>query len=146
MDFVQSRNIGAYISAVTSVEPQSSTGATINGASIDRMAHNGNPLSCVLHQIAGAISGAPSTASVQSKVQDSADGTTFADYQSDGANTAQSVALTAQNTENSLSVDLTLARRYLRVVTVVGFTGGTSPAALVAAELILGGEPLLPSV
>lgn len=146
MDIVQSRNIGAYISAVTSVEPQSSTGATINGGGIDRMSHNGNPLSCVLHTIAGAISGSPTTASVQSKLQDSADGTTYADYQPDGANTAQAAALTAQNTENSLSVDLTLARRYIRVVTVVAFTGGSSPAALVAAEVVLGGEPLYPSV
>jgi hypothetical protein len=54
--------------------------------------------------------------------------------------------LTAANSENSLNVDLSLAYRYLRIQTVVGFTGGSSPAALVCAELVLGSEPDLPAI
>src|SRR6185312_15509284 len=110
------KNIGALVDVVTSVEPQSSTGATINGASIDRQLH-GNALSCVLHTIGGAVTGAPTTSSVQSKLQDSADNSTWADYKPDTVNVAQAAALTAQNTENSLSVDLTNARRFIRAVT-----------------------------
>jgi hypothetical protein len=146
MDIVQSRNIGAYISAVTSVEPQAGANAAINGTGIDRMAHNGNPLSCVLHTVLGALAGGPATTSVVSKLQDSADGTTYADYMPDGANVATSTALTAANTENSLSVDLTAARRFIRVVTTPTLTGGTTPSASLMAEVILGGEPIYPSV
>lgn len=139
------KNIGALVDVVTSVEPQSSAAATINGTGIDRQLH-GNALSCVLHTIEGAVSGAPSASSVQSKLQDSADNSTFADYKPDGVNVAQAAALSAANTENGLAVDLTNARRFIRAVTVVGFTGGTSPSALVAADIVLAGERTLPAV
>jgi hypothetical protein len=144
-DTVTQKNIGALLAAVTSVLPESSAAATVNGTSIDRQKHS-MALSCVLHQVAGAISGAPSTSSVQSTLQHSPDNSTWTTYKPDGVNAATSVALTAQNTENSLNVDLTLAYRYIRVSTVVGFTGGTSPAALIAADVILGGENTLAAV
>jgi hypothetical protein len=56
---------------------------------------------------------------------------------------AQTPALTAANTDNALPVDLSSAFRYIRSVTTVAFTGGSGPAALVAADVILGGEPKL---
>src|SRR5690348_6905088 len=125
MNTASQHNIGAFVAVATSVEPQSSTGSTINGTGIDRFAHN-NPLSCVLHQAVGAVTGAPTTASVQTTLQDSADNSTFANYEPDGATVQQTAALTAQNTENSVAIDLSTARRYVRAVTVVAFTGGTS--------------------
>jgi hypothetical protein len=143
--FYSLHNIGAEIDAVTSVVPQSASAGTINGATIDRMAHN-MPLSCLLHQVAGAVSGAPSAVSVVSTLQHSPDGSTWAAYQPDGANNAATPALTAASTENALAVDLHAANRYIRVSTVVGFTGGTSPAVLVAADVILGGEKNLPTI
>ena len=42
-DLVTQRNIGGYITGVTSVFPQSPAAGTVNGASIDRQAH-GMPL------------------------------------------------------------------------------------------------------
>jgi hypothetical protein len=138
-------NIGAFISPVTSVFPQSSTGGTINGSGIDRLAHN-FPLSCVLHQIVGGDSGSPSAISVQSTLQHSPDDSTWTNYTPDGAaSAAATAAVTTVNTGAGVAVDLSGADRYLRVVTVVTLTGGTSPAALVAADLIFGGEPLLPA-
>lgn len=140
---VYSRNVGALLNVQPSVRPQSASAGTINGVAIDRAAHY-MPLSCVLHTSAGAVSGAPSTTSVQSKIQHSADNSTWADYTDpDTGTTAQAAALTAQNTANSLSVDLINANRYIRAVTVVAFTGGTSPAALVATGIVLGGEAAL---
>jgi hypothetical protein len=144
-DMVTQRNIGAYITGVTSVAPQSSTAQTINGSSIDREARN-MPLSMVLHTVVGADSGSPSALSVQSTLQHSPDNSTWVNYQPDGANDATAPALTAVSTENELDIDLTMANRYIRIKTVVGFTGGTSPAIEVAALAILGGEPLQPAI
>ena len=138
-------NVGAYVAVATSVAPQAAAAATINGATIDRMAH-GMPLACLMHQAAGAASGTPTGISVVSTLQHSPDGTTWAAYQPDGANNAATPALTAASSENALAVDLHAANRYIRVSTVVGFTGGSSPAILVAADVILGGEKTLPAI
>lgn len=144
-DIVTQRNIGALLSIVTSVRPQSASAGAVNGVSIDRQVHSMAGC-CVLHQTAGALGGAPTTTSVITKLQDSADNSAFLDYKPDGVNVATNAALTAANTENSLSVDLTLARRYIRAVTTVAFTGGTTPTALVAADVVLSGENTVAAV
>ena len=144
-DIVTQRNIGALLSVATSVAPQSAT-ASVNGTSIDRQAHS-MAGSCVLHTVLGADSGSPSALSVQSKVQHSPDNSTWSDYKPDGVNVAEdAAALTAASTEQSTSVDLTAAARYIRAVTTISFTGGTSPAVEVATDVILGGENTLPAV
>lgn len=143
-DHVIQKDIGAMIKPAVSVQPQDAT-ASVNGGGIDRYLHN-MPQSCALHTIVGAVSGSPSAFSVQCKIQDSADNSTFADYEYDGVNTAEGTAVTAADTDDSTNVDLTLARRYIRIVAVISFTGGTSPAALIAAEAIFGGETLLAAV
>ena len=138
-------NIGAFIVPITSIFPQSSAAAVINGSSLQRSAH-GLPLSAVLHQHIGAIGGAPSAASVVSKIQHSPDNATWADYTPDGASAvATTAALTAATTGNRLNVDLSGANDFIRIVTTITFTGGTSPTVIVAAELIIGGESLLPA-
>jgi hypothetical protein len=53
-------------------------------------------------------------------------------------------ALTANNTEAEVNVDLSGLKRYVRVVTTVTFTAGTSPAIPVAAAVVLGGAESLP--
>lgn len=144
-DIVTQLNIGAIVAEVTSVFPQSSTGATIDGASIDRFAHQG-ALSCLLHQSVGAVSGSPSTVSVQSTLQHSPDNSTWTNYEPDGVTVQQTAALTAATDENSVAIDLSSAYRYIRSVTVVAFTGGSSPAAVVQADIVLGGQQLAPAV
>ena len=143
MEIVTQFNIGGIVFPLSGVRPQSASAGTINGASIDRMAHE-MPLSCVVHQNVGAVGGAPTTTSVITKLQDSADGSTFADYAPASANAVvqATAAVTAANTDNSMSVNLSSARRYIRAVTTVAFTGGTSPTALVAAMVLLSGENL----
>ena len=143
MDIVSQLNIGALAVPISGVRPQSASAGVSNGASIDRAAHN-LPLSCVLHQNVGAIGGAPTTTSVITKLQDSADNTTFADYAPSNQNNVVQAcaALTATNTDNLANINLTSARRYIRAVTTVAFTGGTSPTALVAAAVMIAGENL----
>jgi hypothetical protein len=137
-------NIGSYVVPITSVFPESAAAGTINGASIDRALHN-MPQSCVLHQVVGAESGAPTTASVQTTLEHSPDNSTWSNFQI-GSTVQQTAALTAANSENTASIDLAGAYRFIRAQTVVAFTGGTSPAIQVAADIILGGERELAAV
>lgn len=139
-------NIGALVVAAACLMPQSSPAAAVNGNAIDRLAHN-RPLSCVLHQVAGAVSGAPTGISIVSKLQHSPDGVTWADYTLiDGVTVYTTAALVAANSENSLNINLGSAARYIRTVTTLAFTGGTTPAALLAVDLVLGGEDHLVAV
>lgn len=144
-DMTQQHNIGALVAEVSSIFPVSSAAATINGVSIDRQAHS-MALSCELHTAVGATSGAPSGISVQSTLQHSPDNATWTNFLYDGTNTAQGVAITAASSDQNYAIDLALANRYIRVVTVISFTGGTSPAIPVAAALVIGGEQTLPAV
>ncbi len=145
MNPVTQHNIGAVVVAASSVVPQASAAQTISGATIDREKHS-MALSCVMHTVTGAESGAPTAVSVQSTLQHSPDGTTWSNFLYDGTNTAQGAAIAAASTDQNYAVDLALANRYLRVSTVVGFTGGTSPTIGVSASLILGGENTLAAV
>lgn len=132
------RDIGAGIKVVRGIAPADASAGTINGAAIDREGY----LSAVLHHTCGAASGSPSAQTVDSKIQDSADGSTgWADYT--GGAAAQ---LTADDAEAEVDIDLSGAKRYIRVVNVVGFTGGTSPAVEVAATVVLGGADVTPAV
>jgi hypothetical protein len=138
-------NVGSYVIPVTSVFPESASAGTINGTSIDRALHN-MPLSCVLHQVVGAESGAPTATSVQTKLQDSPDNSTWSDYKAGTTTVQETAVLTAASSENSAAIDLGGANRFIRAVTIVSFTGGTSPAILVAADIVLGGERELAAV
>ena len=145
MSFAHVHNVGSYVVPVTSILPESAAAGTVNVTSIDRVLHN-MPQSCVLHQVVGAESGAPTTASVQTKLQDSPDNSTWSDFKAGTANVQQTAALTAANSENTAAIDLTAANRFIRAVSTVAFTGGTSPAILLAADIILGGERELAAV
>lgn len=143
-DLVTQRNIGSLIVPVTGVFPQNAAAGTINGASIDRVARN-MPNSCVLHQVTGAETGAPTAASVQTKLQHSPDNATWSDFQINAA-VQETPVLTAANSENTAAIDLTGANRFIRPVTTISFTGGSSPEIQVAAGVILGGERELAAV
>lgn len=145
MGFSTLHNIGSYVVPVTSVFPESAPAGTINGASIDRQLHN-LPNSCVLHQIVGAETGAPTATSVQTKLQDSPDNSTWNDYKAGTQTVQETAVLTATNGENTAAIDLGGANRFIRAVTIVSFTGGASPAIMVAADIILGGERELAAV
>lgn len=135
-----SRDVGSVLREVTGTPPLADTGSTVNGAAIDRLA-NDNPLSAVLLAQSGAATGGPSTQTFDAKIEDSEDGSTgWADYTD--PQTGAVAAITQQTADDGiegLSVDLSSAKRYIRVTTTVAFTGGTSPDWPVSTALILGG-------
>jgi hypothetical protein len=140
------RNIGGLVLALQSVSPQSSAAGTVTGASIDRFQHN-MPASAVVHQAVGPVSGSPSAMSVITSVYHSPDNSTWQQFIPNGyVLNSQTPALTNANSDNSIAVDLTSAMRYIQLVTTIIFTGGTSPAAVVSADLIIGGETSVAAV
>lgn len=131
----RTHDVGAYIDARKTINPTNATPQTIAGAAIDRTGF----YSCVLHGACGAASGSPSAQSVIHKLQDSADGSTgWNDFAP-----AVAPALTADNAEVELDVDLAGAKRFIRGVAVVALTGGSTPAIPVAQTLVLGGSDTL---
>lgn len=132
-------NAGAYIKGYKGVAPVSSAAATVNGGSIDRQGF----MSAILSAITGVATGTPSTQTVTVKIQDSADGSTgWADYTPDVG--SASFTITADGTFNDVNVNLRKAKRYIRAVIVVAFTGGSSPDQLVTALVQLAGADTLP--
>ncbi len=95
----------------------------------------------MLHHACGAASGSPTAQTVATKLQDSADGSTgWADVSG-----AAATDLTADDTEDEVDIDLSGAKRYVRVVATISFTGGTTPSIPVAATLVLAGKDELPA-
>ncbi len=145
MNTATQHNIGAFVAVATSVLPQAATG-TVNGSGLDRAAHN-MALSCVLHQVVGAETGAPTAISSIAKLQHAPDNATWTDYDPPGpATVAETAALSAVSTENSVSIDLSSANRYVRGVALVTLTGGTTPTLEIAVDIVFGGETLVPAV
>jgi len=142
---VVQHNIGSIVQEITSIFPAATQAAgTVNGSSIDRQLHQ-LPLSCLLHLVLGAVTGAPSATSVVATLQHAPDNATWTAFLYDGTHTAQ-VTGSAATTDYNYAVDLALAYRYLRVSAVVSFTGGSSPSVYLESGLILGGEQLLAAV
>lgn len=135
------RDIGSFVKVVNGINPTNSGAQTINGPAIDRMQSPGKMFqSAVLKVSAGAAAGGPSALTVGGKLQDSGDGQA-------GWNDIAGAAITqlsAENTDEQVKVDLSGARRYIRTVVPVQFTGGSSPTLPVAAEVLLGGSTELP--
>lgn len=136
-------NIGALIRGVVGTPPAAAKSAgTVNGAAIDR-----KPVglpgfdSCKLIVATGAESGSPTARSSTCTIQDSDNGSTgWANYVP--PNGAASVAVTAASSIGEVNVDLSSARRFIRVVEVVAFTGGTTPTLLTNAIVVLGGDEM----
>lgn len=134
-------DIGSLVKTVKGIKVTNASAGTINGAAIDRQNYG----SCELHHAAGDATGTPTTRTVDTKLQDSDDGSTgWNDYNPSGSGSGAAAQLTANDTEARKAIDLTGAKRYIRAVTVVAFTGGTSPAVPVAAAVVLGGATTLP--
>lgn len=140
------RNIGGFVTTKKALRPQSSAAVGsygLNGVTIDREGHQ----SALLRVGTGAASGTPTTIAVDAKLQDSADGSSWADVAVSPQNPAVAIAqITAINTDKFLEIDLSGLRRYIRFVHQVAFTGGTSPAVLLDSECVLGGGPVKPTV
>lgn len=127
-------DIGAMLQVEQGTPPLADTGSTVNGTGIDRSQFQ----SCVLGLSSGAATGTPCTQLGDARLQDSADNSTFADFTDDQGNGA--VAQISGDDEDAYTaINLRTAEKFIRVVRVIAFTGGSSPDWPVATPVILGG-------
>lgn len=117
--------------------PAASAAGTVNGTGVDRLGFN----YAVLEAQTGAVTGAPSAQTLDCKLQHSdASGSGYTDVT--GGAVAQ---ITAANTRKRKTIDLRGLKRYVRVVTVAAFTGGTTPTIANVCTLQLAGTDVLPA-
>jgi hypothetical protein len=119
-----------------SIAPQSDSGGSpVDGSAVDTIGYE----TAMIVFEAGAISGAPSATSIAVKLQESADGSTNWGDALDNTGVAIGGTLTAAGVLLARIEGLGLNRkRYLRAVETTTFTGGTSPAVPVHANILLG--------
>jgi len=123
-----------------SVAPQSFTGSTaVNGSSVNT---TGNT-DAAIHAYGAAASGTPTSGALVVTLQESATGTSGWSNALDntGAVIGFTLTCTSALAENLARIEgLNLNRKqYLRAVITPAFTGGSSPAILGFAEIVLGG-------
>ena len=96
----------------------------------------------IVHVKVGAASGTPTAQSVALKLQtgDAAAGSDMADVPGDAV-----PALTADNLEAELNLDLAGYKRYLQVIPTVAFTAGTTPKIPLAVTVALGAPRVIPA-
>lgn len=139
----QTHNVGALVKTAIGVAPIFSAAATINGPAIDRLGYG----SCVLAVQTGLDTGTPTTRSVIAKVQHSDDGSTnWTDLAVPVGGSFATSAITAVSSVAEVDVNLAGAKRYIRSVVTVAFTGGSSPTVGVASVVTLGGADKVPAV
>lgn len=123
--------------------PASNAAGTRNGGPINVSAFQ----SAVLVANIGAASGTPTTLSVTYAVQTSANGTSGWTALKDVDGADVTLAATAAGAAYEKDINLTYApadSAFIRVVETVAFTGGTAPAVVSGAVLVLGGAQKLP--
>jgi hypothetical protein len=140
-----STNIGAYIktvgasNAIHGYPPVALAAGTDYG---DAITLNGAK-SCTLTGMTGAATGSPTSYSAEYSLESSA----TSNFASATAVANSTITLTADEKADEVDVDLTNLTEghlYLRVKVVVAASGGSSPKALVAATVALGGMGTLP--
>lgn len=140
-------DIGAIIKVLTSALPPAAQAAgAVTGTAVDVRQFD----CAVLHVRTGAVSGAPTSFSVDSKLQKSDDGTTgWVDYVPPtpypGTATAAIAQITAVATEKHVNVNLA-GVNYIREVATIAFVGGAAPTINVDSTLVLGGAKYTPLV
>jgi hypothetical protein len=116
-------------------------GFSLLGLALDCRGHESMQLAVHV----GATSGAPTSFAVDAKLQDSADGVTFADVAADKINTAVAIQqITTINTSRVLDVNVSRLRAFARLVFTVAFVAGTSPRVSLSANAAQGGGPHQP--
>lgn len=147
-------NIAAYLNPAVALKPTSLTasqnsGATNNGATIDRFASAGLYRSVDVVALVRASGSSKFKVTTTLRLQDSANGSSWSSYGSASATPGVTGATNATGKQTlagavSVGVDLGSARRYVRVNTILTW-GGTnkSTPAQVGVAAILGGSDLI---
>lgn len=130
-------------------DPAARSAGAVNGAAADRIPGEGQQADSALMVVSiGATTGTPTSFTVTNKIQESDDNSTWTDVawtdilpRGDSAPSAMSVVSTEQVVRLA---GLRHRERYLRVVSTVAFSGGTSPTVLHYSSLVLTGWNKLP--
>ena len=132
-------DLNSNIKIAPSIYPTNSGAATIDSAStaVDTKGYH----SAMVAVAVGAASGTPDTQSVIFTVQKDT-----ASAFSSATTVSTFTAITADNGSATVHIPNlgTAQERYLRVKAVIAFTGGSSPAIEVAANVILGTPDVAP--
>lgn len=132
--------VDAMLTPVAQIGPVaaiSSDGAT-NGATIDKQALSEVFDEALFVSHVGATSGSPTSFSVVTKIQDSANGSNWDDVTDTQIVEAATKTISAINTVSTLAVRLSALRRYVRMVETVTLTGGSSPTVFIYGMALLG--------
>lgn len=131
-------SLGSYTKIQPSLKPIAGTGSAQNGDAVDRQGYNS-----AVGLVAWSTSGGVTGGTVLGKFQDSADGT------NNWADVGTSVTATIPAGPNAhgafeIPIDLSGAKRYVRVVVDSDPTGGT-PASIVSGAVVLAGADSVPA-
>lgn len=138
------KEVMSEIRTLTAIRPQNVSGQSVDiaGYVIDKRYFE----SCVFSILVGETSGTPTNFSSNFRVQDSEDGTTFADVS--GATFAiLSGQLTGHRPmllSGEIGLDLKGRNRYLRLVARNSFLAGSSPNIALGAVCVLGESKVMP--
>lgn len=125
-----------------SIPPTAPAAGTVNGTGIDRLGLS----SAVIEVETGAVTGGPTTQTLDVKIQHSDTlGSGYVDFVPGATGSGAVAQLTAINTRKKKSIDLRAAKRYVRLVAVTAFTGGAAPTWFQSAKLVFGGAESLPA-
>jgi len=128
--------------AFTGILPVITVGnGAVNGVALNRTGY----LSAAVVYTAGICPSIPTGFTAALKIQDSPDGSTgWADFVTI-ATLGTAADLSAASTTQYFDVNIRGAKKYIRVVQTLAFTGGTSPSQLAAIALVLGDKNIEPA-
>lgn len=135
------RDLGGETKQVIAIAPIDTTAATLTGVSIDRRGF----ADAVFSFQRGEDSGSPDDFSYTGKIQES-DTTSNADFSD--VSGAAITTLTQDSEVNAISnlrVDLRDLKRYVRAVSVISFTNGSTPKLAVSVLCTLGVADVIPT-
>lgn len=122
-------NLGENIKTGLALEPIADDGAQ-TGVVIDRKGFYG----AVFTTVVGLATGSPSAQTVDTKIQEcDTSGGSYTDIS--GATMTQ---ITADSLGGEINLDLNSIKRYIKVVTTVALTGGSTPKLPVGVTYVLG--------
>ena len=143
MELVEAFDSGALRKSVFALAPVANAAGTRMGVAIDRLGYK----SITILGITGATTGTPTSFTYDVKITHSdTSGGTYTDYKYDRTNVAQIAAATASGVLKEFDCSLAGAKRYLKLVEVTAFVGGSSPTLLGTCHVILGGADVVPAV
>lgn len=147
MNLALATKLGNVFGKAIGTLPLANSAGTRNGTGVDRATPGGTLyMGCTLSALLGAETGTPTSFTADFKLQDSADNSTFADYVPPGGVAADAAVtqMTAGSAISDVDIDLSGARRYIRVVETIAITGGTSPKVPASSTLLLYGADRTP--